>query len=216
MKRVRPDRAVEVLVVAASVARRTSLEEVAEASARLRLAGSSAGYRGVAARVAELEPEVVVIDLEEPEIEIPDLEAMIRGGLAVVLLAEDPEAEWVLQRLKLGVKAVLHREVENGFLQAAVEAAQAGLVTLDPEFAEGLAARFGGARRAEVLDELTEREREVLRMLAEGLGNREMAEMLGISSHTVKFHVSSILSKLGASSRTEAVSQGIRAGVIVV
>jgi DNA-binding NarL/FixJ family response regulator len=66
------------------------------------------------------------------------------------------------------------------------------------------------------LDDLTPREIEVLRMLAEGLGNREMASRLGISDHTVKFHISSILDKLGASTRTEAVTMGIRMGIILL
>jgi DNA-binding NarL/FixJ family response regulator len=63
---------------------------------------------------------------------------------------------------------------------------------------------------------LTEREREVLRLVSEGLGNKEIAVQLAISDHTVKFHISSILGKLGAASRTEAVSQGIRKGFITI
>jgi len=63
---------------------------------------------------------------------------------------------------------------------------------------------------------LTPREIEVLRMVAEGLGNKEIASRLGISDHTVKFHISSIFAKLGASSRTEAVTVGIRQGLIMV
>ena len=65
-------------------------------------------------------------------------------------------------------------------------------------------------------EELTPRETEVLAMLAEGLGNREIASRLGISDHTVKFHISSILDKLNASSRTEAVTLGIRRGLVLL
>jgi NarL family two-component system response regulator YdfI len=92
------------------------------------------------------------------------------------------------------------------------------LVLLDPEVAKNLASRIPtqAAQLATRPDELTPREIEVLRMLAEGLGNREMASRLGISDHTVKFHISSILDKLGASTRTEAVTMGIRMGIILL
>jgi DNA-binding NarL/FixJ family response regulator len=69
---------------------------------------------------------------------------------------------------------------------------------------------------ADGLEELTAREVEVLRLMAEGFGNKQIAAHLGISDHTVKFHISSILAKLSVSSRTEAVTQGIRMGLIVV
>jgi NarL family two-component system response regulator YdfI len=90
-------------------------------------------------------------------------------------------------------------------------------VLLDPEVTQNLVARVqprNGLTAAP--EDLTPREIEVLRMLAEGFGNREMASRLGISDHTVKFHVSSILDKLGAASRTEAVTLGIRMGLILL
>jgi len=68
----------------------------------------------------------------------------------------------------------------------------------------------------DTVEELTPREVEVLRLLADGLGNKEVALRLGISDHTVKFHISSILAKLGAGSRTEAVTLGIRRGLILL
>jgi len=70
--------------------------------------------------------------------------------------------------------------------------------------------------RLELVEELTEREIEILRKLAEGLGNRQIASGLAISEHTVKFHISSILDKLRASSRTEAVTIGIRMGLVLL
>ena len=67
-----------------------------------------------------------------------------------------------------------------------------------------------------MLEELTRREMEVLRMVADGLSNREIAARLSVSEHTIKFHISSVLGKLGASSRTEAVTQGIKRGLILL
>jgi DNA-binding NarL/FixJ family response regulator len=92
------------------------------------------------------------------------------------------------------------------------------MVLLDADTTLALAARIPlpAPEDSPSLDELTPRELEVLRMLAEGVGNREMASRLRISDHTVKFHISSILDKLGASTRTEAVTLGIRAGLILL
>jgi len=92
----------------------------------------------------------------------------------------------------------------------------AGFVLLDPELGLELAEKIRAPEQFNRTEELTAREMEVLRLLGEGYANREMAERLGISEHTVKFHISSILGKLGAESRTEAVSLGIRMGMIVV
>lgn len=94
-----------------------------------------------------------------------------------------------------------------------------GLVLLSTPAAESLTAVFGDQSlevEAELSDEITSREIDVLRMLAHGLVNKDIAARLGISEHTVKFHISSILDKLGASTRTEAVTLGIRRGLIPI
>ena len=127
-------------------------------------------------------------------------------------------ADWAARALRSGVKAILPRDSGMDEILSAIQAAHAGLVLLDAEVTQTLAARIPtpAVHPAPALDDLTPREVEVLRMLAEGLGNREMAGRLGISDHTVKFHISSILDKLGASTRTEAVTMGIRVGIILL
>jgi DNA-binding NarL/FixJ family response regulator len=116
------------------------------------------------------------------------------------------------------VRAVLPREVTPEQLRAALEAAAAGLVVVHPaELETVLPAPVGlPAALDELPEPLTPREREVLQMLAAGLANKEIAARLKISDHTVKFHVASILGKLGASTRTEAVSTGIRRGLVLL
>jgi len=115
----------------------------------------------------------------------------------------------------------LPRESSENEIVSAVLAADSGLVLLDPEITKELASQTRSVTTtadslAENLEELTAREVEVLRLMAEGYGNKQIASRLGISDHTVKFHISSILAKLSVSSRTEAVTQGIRMGLIVV
>jgi DNA-binding NarL/FixJ family response regulator len=117
------------------------------------------------------------------------------------------------------VRAILSRESEPDDVLSAIFAVYDGLVLLSMPTAESLAAVFGDQPlevEDELSEEITSRETDVLRMLAEGLVNKDIAARLGISEHTVKFHISSILDKLGASTRTEAVTQGIRRGLIPI
>ena len=99
-----------------------------------------------------------------------------------------------------------------------LEAAAAGLIVLHPAEVDGMfpAAEPPSTPLEELIEPLTPRESEVLQMLASGLANKEIAARLAISEHTVKFHVASILGKLGAASRTEAVSLGIRSGLVLL
>ena len=103
-------------------------------------------------------------------------------------------------------------------MQAAVEAATQGLVVLSPQLVEEVASEtetVAIADAGEPADNLlTAREQEVLDLISQGLPNKLIANSLGISEHTVKFHVSSIYAKLGASNRTEAISRGARRGLV--
>jgi len=142
-----------------------------------------------------------------------------RAGGPVVLLVRNPAAEAVAEALRGGVKAVLPSGLAGQEIVAAIEAAAVGLVVLDAIGAEALlrgpvAISSGGSEA--LVEVLTPRELEVLQLLAAGLGNKEIASRLKISEHTVKFHVASIMGKLGAASRTEAVTLGIRHGLILI
>jgi two-component system, NarL family, nitrate/nitrite response regulator NarL len=125
----------------------------------------------------------------------------------VVLTDERPSA----RLLQWGVRAILPRDAEAAQILAAVYAAAAGLVSVPAESQAALASESV----AEV-EPLTPREMEVLEMLAEGLSNKQVAAKLNMSEHTAKFHVNSILGKLHAGTRTEAVMRGIRSGILKV
>ena len=123
-----------------------------------------------------------------------------------------------------GARAILSRSSDGPHLAAALQALAQGFAVLDPEVAafgpvEPAPAPEGGWQAGEVpslVEDLTAREREVLRLLAEGLPNKAIAHRLGISEHTAKFHVNSILGKLGVQSRTEAVVRATRLGLVLL
>jgi DNA-binding NarL/FixJ family response regulator len=136
----------------------------------------------------------------------------------VVLLAEAASPAVSAEALRAGVRAVLPNDTSPDQLAAALQAVASGLVVLHPGNVHSAVPAASVAPRSldELVEPLTPRESEVLQMLASGLGNKEIAAKLGISEHTVKFHVASILGKLGAASRTEAVSLGIRRGLVLL
>jgi DNA-binding NarL/FixJ family response regulator len=119
--------------------------------------------------------------------------------------------------LAAGVHAVIRRDSTAEELSATLAAAEEGLVVLDNETAQEMARRVPHlGSEMDGVEELTERESEILELLAEGIGNKEIARRLGISEHTAKFHISSILGKLSVSNRTEAVARAIRQGLIIL
>ena len=114
------------------------------------------------------------------------------------------------------VRGLLLRTTNGETLAIALAAIAQGLVILDPQMAHLFTAGAGPRSAGTTLEPLTPRELEVLRGLADGLANKEIARRLAISEHTVKFHVNAIMGKLGAQSRTEAVVRATRAGVILL
>jgi DNA-binding NarL/FixJ family response regulator len=111
---------------------------------------------------------------------------------------------------------MLPRDASIEQLDAAVLGLTSGLVMLADPFAEALLPTPSLEALLPPLEDLTPRENDVLQLLAEGLANKAIARRLDISEHTVKFHVNAIMSKLGASSRTQAVVRATRAGLIVL
>jgi len=148
----------------------------------------------------------------------------------VSILARDfQNAEQVVQLLQSGVRGILPPVASSAEIKATVEAAANGLVSFLPEILEGIltfpetvkSPGFAGENgqktlSGEMIESLTPRETEILEMLADGASNKSIAYRLDISEHTVKFHVASIFAKLGAGSRTEAVTLALRRGLILL
>ncbi len=144
--------------------------------------------------------------------------AITRSGLES-LLAEDPAIELVHDASEadvvVGAQRTISRDVTADQIVAAVYAAAAGLQVMPVE-AGATFPSLAHEPIEEIVEPLTPREMDVLEMLAEGLSNKMVAHRLSISDHTAKFHVNSILAKLNAGTRTEAVTRGIRLGLIKI
>ena len=162
----------------------------------------------------EGDPSVVVLATTTARVAaaLASIAGMLRVP-PVVLLVDEPAAAWTAMARRAGVRAVLGIDAGAEQLSAAIAAATAGLLTLHPD---ALRARVASPRAApaEADRALTARQREILEMMAAGLSNRAIAARLGISAYTVKFHVAAILDALGARTRTEAVTLGVRTGLI--
>jgi two-component system, NarL family, response regulator YdfI len=209
-----------VFIVAASPLTRAGLQDLLAARG-VNVVGSSANLESLSERFSEARSDAVLLDVsgeKTPKL----LDSLYFSELvletAVVVLADHPPPGWAAEALRAGVRAILPSDVSPSHVISALQAAAAGLVVLHPSDVETALVPAVPVSQpvAELPEPLTRREREVLQMLASGLGNKEIAARLSISDHTVKFHVASILGKLGASSRTEAVSLGIRHGLVLL
>jgi DNA-binding NarL/FixJ family response regulator len=184
------------------------------------VAQASGGHKGVQL-AAELEPDVVLMDLRMPDLSgdeatraIVDHRPLTRV-LAMTVLSSDDD---VASALQAGATGFVAKDTPLGDVITAVRAAAAGSAWLSPRAAEVV---LGALRQPAVkpvqdelpIDKLSERELDVLRLIARGLENSEIAEELNISPSTVKNHVSSILSKLGLASRIQAATYAVRRGL---
>ena len=207
----------QLLVVAESPLSRAGLTALLEERGCLVVAQID-GKR-LQAHIDHFDPDVLVVDcgwdsqamrrrLDEIETDLP--------LLALVAAAVDSSLHALLASVSLFPQfALLPRDCQPDAIAAALEALAAGLTVIDPRLTSLLSMPAGVANDA-TLNPLTARENEVLQQLARGLTNRAIALELGITQHTVKFHVNAIMSKLDAQSRTEAVVRATQLGMIVL
>jgi two-component system, NarL family, response regulator YdfI len=212
---------IRVLIVVSSSISQSGWENLLRASTSLQVARVLSDFGQLSESVEELQPDVVVAEITGQDRTLPEeiLKLSEEAPVAIVLLVDDANTERDLDALRNGVRAVLPRNMNPGGIIAAVEAVGAGLAVLVPEGLDNLLRESTASHRAvspPLVEALTPREIEVLGMMVEGWGNKEISTRLSISEHTVKFHVASIMGKLNASSRTEAVTSGIRHGLIML
>lgn len=199
-----------VVVVSPDPLARGGLAAIVSGRRELALAGE-ASPRDAALVAASRPGAVVLFDVGAADEDAAGVADVVRTGAPVVALA--PGRAAAADALRAGVRAVLLRGATADAISAALAAAAHGLAVLDPAIADDF---LRTPERDDAAEPLTAREREVLALLAEGLANRAIAAQLEISERTAKFHVESILGKLGASSRAEAIVRAARMGLVVL
>ncbi|MGQ9491270.1 MAG: LuxR C-terminal-related transcriptional regulator [Anaerolineae bacterium] len=212
---------VRVLVVSDDPLARAGLAALLADQPGCLVVGRASTVEDLAAVVAAYRPDVILWDAGPASAAASEQLAASRDELPPValLLAEAATAG---EAWAAGARGLLRREAEPPQIAATLTALTLGLTVIDPEFVPFVLLPSahelpGPAETPEpLLEELTLRELEVLRLLADGLPNKTIARRLGISEHTVKFHVNAILGKLGAASRTEAVVRATRLGLILL
>ncbi len=201
-----------ILVVAEDSLARAGLAALITGLPGCRVIGQTAGDEKLLDELEIYRPDIVVWDLglypAQPPEHLVDLRA---SGTPIVALVSAEDIARIVS--DYGVQGILPRDIEGHTLLAAIRAVAEGLTVIDSRFADMLLTSRGLAPEP-LAEPLTPRELEVLKQLSLGIPNKAIASELGISEHTVKFHVNSILSKLGAQSRTEAVSRATRLGLI--
>ncbi len=221
MTAVTVPRRIRVLIVEDQTLVREGIRSLLSLSPEIEVAGEASDGESAIAQLPAVAPDVVLLDVRMPGLSgidvLKKLSAEGRLPPTIVLTTFDDET-LVLDALAAGARGFLLKDVSLDGLVRAIRAVHAGESAVAPVL-ERPAARNAKSLTADFPtldppDALTEREREVLRLLARGQSNREIAQALSVAEGTVKNHVSSILSKLGVRDRTRAVLQAIKSGAL--
>lgn len=203
---------IRVLIVDDHAMVRKGLAAFLLAKIDLELAGEASNGEEALRLCEQLQPDVVLMDLKMPKLDGVAATRAIKGHhphIQVIALTSFQEKELVQEAIRAGAISYLLKNVSADDLATAIRAASAGRSVLDPEALQALVQDAGPAAPG-LGHDLTAREREVLALLVQGLTNPDMAARLTVSRATVKAHVSSILAKLGASTRAEAISLALQ------
>ena len=208
---ISPSQPIRVMLVDDHTMVRRGLATFLKVFDDLQLAGEAESGEAAIQLCAEVLPDVILMDMVMPGMDGATATRAIRQQfpqVQIIALTSFKEGELIKNALEAGAIGYLLKDVSADELARAIRAAHAGRATLSPEAAQALV-ETANQPPAPGLD-LTEREREVLALMIEGLNNTQIAGRLTVSPSTIKSHVSNILSKLGVASRTEAVTLALR------
>jgi two-component system nitrate/nitrite response regulator NarL len=196
---------------------RGAIARVIADDAELELVAEAADGRAALEMIRKLKPDVAVIDVRMPKLDGSDVLASLRSeGLPtnVVFLSAFLDSKTVYEAVAAGANAYLSKEAETDEIVAAIRAAARGETILGPEVQTGLAEQIRLREENEARPRLSEREQEVLTLIAQGLSAPEIGERIHLSTATVKTHLQHLYEKLGVSERAAAVAEGMRRGLV--
>jgi NarL family two-component system response regulator LiaR len=200
------DTKIRIMIVDDHAVVRSGLTAFLSVIPDLEMVGEAENGEQAVVRADLIKPDVILMDLMMPVMDGVSAIRLIKARLPsiqIIALTSFQEDELVQNALKAGAIGYLMKNVSARELSAAIRAAKDGKMTLSPEAAQAL---VHAAQNAGGTDDLTEREREVLKWMVEGLNNAEIAERLVVSLSTVKYHISNIFMKLGVDNRVAAVT----------
>jgi len=209
---------ITILLVDSWAVSRAGLHRLLESYPGLHVIGEAVDGLQAVSETLELGPQVVVLDAQLPDGQ--SLEALrqikqLNLNTHVLVLATQDREEYLYETLRAGADGYVLKDIAPDELAAAVRSVARGDVLIQPQIASRLLARYGRGERGTVrYNTLTTRELEVLRLLARGLRNKEIAARLFVSERTVNFHLANIYQKLQVSGRTEALSKALEQGLI--
>jgi DNA-binding NarL/FixJ family response regulator len=200
---------------------RIGLRELLSLEPEFEVAGDAASGTEAIEKIPAAAPDVVLMDVRMPGLSGPQAVQALRARgceVPVILITTFDHEESLIAGLRAGAQGYLRKDVSLDQLKSAIREVLAGKTVLRPAITESMQSRVRRQRTqfesAEMPDPLTVREVEVLRLMAAGFSNREVAELLGNTEGTIKSHASSILSKLGVRDRTRAVLKALELGII--
>ncbi len=212
---------VHILVVDSLAVTRAGLRHLLESYSDLLVIGEADDGVQAVSEAAELAPQVVVMDAQLPggqSLEALRQIKLLNAETRVLLLSSLEREEYLFETLRAGADGYVLKDIQPDELAQAVRSVARGEVLVQPQIASRLISRFGRreeqGRQINALESLTARELEVLRLLARGLRNKEIAARLYVSERTVNFHLANIYQKLNVSGRTEALSKAHEQGLL--
>ncbi|MCW3054911.1 MAG: DNA-binding response regulator [Chthonomonadales bacterium] len=201
---------IRVLIADSNAIFRQGLQAILAGEADMQVVGQAGNARETVAAYGELRPDITILDLRLPEMECLNAIKAIRSEnpkAKIVILTAYEGVEDIVRGLRAGASGYLLKESSPQEVVETIRAVQGGKKRVDPEIAAKLA-------EYAVADDLSEGERKVLGLMAEGKSNPQIAEALTLSESTIKFHVNNILLKLDVANRTEAVVAGLKRGLV--
>jgi DNA-binding NarL/FixJ family response regulator len=200
---------------------RKGVRKMLEAEADMVVLGEAANGREALEQARTLMPDVVLMDIQMPEldgIEATRILSREMSHLGIIFITMHENDEFVFRGLQAGGRGFIMKDSDPDTVLRAIRAVANGESLLGPSIAQKVIRHFHGMDKAQtsLVDDLTAREVEVLKLIAEGIGNKEIAARLSISDKTVKNHINNILSKLHLYDRTQATLYAIRSGLVKV
>jgi NarL family two-component system response regulator YdfI len=211
---------IRILIADDHLVVREGLRTMLEIQTYMAVVGEAIDGHEATRLAGELQPDVILMDLRMPRLDGLGAIRAIRANwpaLAVVILTTYDDDKHIVEGLQAGARGYLLKDASREAILAAIRSAARGETLLQPEVAARVVANLGAGTAVPAAPNdhtLSDREHEVLRAVAGGLRNKEIADQLGITERTVKAHLASIFNKLGATSRAEAIARAMAGGML--